>query len=804
MAASPTPAAAPAYATTRRTVGILLLGRAAYRGLWLLAPLLLATTWSAADIGRTVAAVGTFGWLVMLLSSAEKTALKQVPRLPRLANQILRTMVAIVVIPLVVALPVAVGWAVLDADSALWPWAVVWALTGAVVQVLASMHRIEHRNWADALTFVGGAGWLLTATGLTIALGWRPLTWLIVCEAGMLVIIGVGLVACRGRLRVDVRRRAANRPLRRSLLLLGLPETLSLASVGAGYAMISLVSQPHEAAWLYIAVTAAGVIGSMVAYVVRVRSPEISLRLRGAGAITGERQARRLAERALLGGIGFGLLGILAAVATSLPWLVLAVFTVGEIVIFAQRTVAANLVENSRSRWLQGNVRASATGLVTAVVVMAVATPVWGAAGAMGGLLAGQIANAAYLRWLLTPRGPRSGPVPPAASTTATASTAASTAAPTTVSTPRQPSACPSQPPAPGVDMNDQNGDPTTPADGPDRTGLSVVIPCYNEADVLDDTLDEVLAELGHLDLQVVCVDDGSKDATLDILRRRAAADPRVDYLSFTRNFGVEAAFSAGYLYSDKPWLAHIDADGQFPPAEVHQLIEASPGQDAVFGVRAERNDPWLRKAGSAVNQFVARRMLGIELPAGATCFRLIRTDLARAVVNLRLGSPYFLATLPQLTDRWRTVPIQHRARADGPARVRFFQLAGQAMDLWFAFSRRPAHIAIMASAWAAVLATLLGLLHLVAGTPRVLVEGGLAVLVGVALLVIAVEVRCLGVITASQPRPRQFYIRESTMQVDPDDSFTSTEATTVQALRWADPPTSAGDRTPQTTKQGS
>lgn len=318
--------------------------------------------------------------------------------------------------------------------------------------------------------------------------------------------------------------------------------------------------------------------------------------------------------------------------------------------------------------------------------------------------------------------------------------------------------------------------DPPAAAAGPEpyRTGLSVVIPCYNEEANIGATLDEVLTEFDDLDLEIVCVDDGSSDGTLEVLRRRAAEDPRINFVSFTRNFGVEAAFSAGYLYASRPWLVHLDADGQFPAAEARRLIDASQGLDAVFGVRAVRHDPWLRKVGSAVNQFVARRVLDIELPAGGTCFRLVRTDLARAVVNLRLGSPYFLATLPRLTDRWSVVPVAHRARGDGSARVRFFQLAGQAMDLWFAFSRRPAHLAILGACWAGLLAGLLGLIHLTVGLPREVVEGGVVALVGLALLVIAVEVRCLGVIAASQPRPRQFYIREATMPIQPDDTLTA------------------------------
>lgn len=316
--------------------------------------------------------------------------------------------------------------------------------------------------------------------------------------------------------------------------------------------------------------------------------------------------------------------------------------------------------------------------------------------------------------------------------------------------------------------------EPDVPTDGaePIISGLSVVIPCYNEETVLDDTLDEVLAELSEHDLEIVCVDDGSSDGTLDVLRRRAERDRRVHYLSFTRNFGVEAAFSAGYSYASKPWLVHLDADGQFPPAEVRTMVAASAGMDAVFGIRRQRDDPWLRRAGSWLNQFVARRLLGIELPARATCFRLVRTDLARAVVDLRLGSPYFLATLPRLTSRYRLVPVAHRPRGDGPPKVRVAHLAGQAMDLWFAFSRRPAHLA-MGLAWAAaLLAGVLGLAHLVGGLPALLLEVGVAALAAVLLLVIAVLVRCVGVVSANQPRPRQYYIREATMPIQTDDTF--------------------------------
>src|SRR5882757_456803 len=107
--------------------------------------------------------------------------------------------------------------------------------------------------------------------------------------------------------------------------------------------------------------------------------------------------------------------------------------------------------------------------------------------------------------------------------------------------------------------------------------GLSVVVPCLNEADNIDAVYEEIRAELGRYgDLEILFVDDGSTDATLARIRSLAERDHGVSYVSFTRIFGLEAAFSAGYRYVRNPWMLHLDADLQFPPAEAHRLIECA------------------------------------------------------------------------------------------------------------------------------------------------------------------------------------------------------------------------------------
>lgn len=311
------------------------------------------------------------------------------------------------------------------------------------------------------------------------------------------------------------------------------------------------------------------------------------------------------------------------------------------------------------------------------------------------------------------------------------------------------------------------SADPALPA----STGLSVVIPCFNEVDNVEHVCAEVFTELGHLDLELIFVDDGSTDGTLAAVKQLARADPRVRYISFTRNFGFEAAFSAGYRYASRPWLLHLDADQQFPAAEAHRLIEAAgQGYDAVFGVRNDRMDPFVRKLGTAAFHGLAAKVLRIELPRDATAFRLVRTSLARTIVDLRLGTPYFLATVPRLTSRYTTVPVAHRARTRGESKVGVRWLTGHAIGLFVSASRRLTTVASVAALGAGGLALLLalgaatGVLGAAAG------NAALFVLVATVLGVLGVTVRFLVSIAAAQARPRLFYVREATVPIDAAD----------------------------------
>src|SRR5262245_10119098 len=158
-----------------------------------------------------------------------------------------------------------------------------------------------------------------------------------------------------------------------------------------------------------------------------------------------------------------------------------------------------------------------------------------------------------------------------------------------------------------------------------EQIGISVVLPCYNECDNVRDAYESVVDALSGYDLELVFVDDGSTDGTLPAIRRLADLDARVRYLSFTRNFGFEAAFSAGFRYSRKPWILQLDTDMQFPATEAPKLIDrALEGYDAVYGVRLRRYDSPVRTWASRAYHAIGGRLLGIRIPPGATTFRVL------------------------------------------------------------------------------------------------------------------------------------------------------------------------------------
>ncbi len=174
------------------------------------------------------------------------------------------------------------------------------------------------------------------------------------------------------------------------------------------------------------------------------------------------------------------------------------------------------------------------------------------------------------------------------------------------------------------------------------RTGhglLSIVIPCHNEVEVIDDTharLVNVLPATG-MDFEIVYVDDGSRDATLERLEAIAGRDARVQVIELARNFGQQAAMSAGLAAARGDAIVITDADLQDPPEVITEMVRMwRSGVDVAYGRRRTRDGETRFKlvTASLFHRFFAR-LIPYPMPVDTGDFKLIDRAVANAVIAL-------------------------------------------------------------------------------------------------------------------------------------------------------------------------
>ncbi|MCK6370886.1 MAG: glycosyltransferase family 2 protein [Gammaproteobacteria bacterium] len=286
---------------------------------------------------------------------------------------------------------------------------------------------------------------------------------------------------------------------------------------------------------------------------------------------------------------------------------------------------------------------------------------------------------------------------------------------------------------------------------------LSVVIPCYNEEQVLEALFERMTAaaRAWNLDYEVICVDDGSSDRTWALLRAQHARDARWRCLSLARNFGHQAAVSAGMYHACGDALVVIDADLQDPPEEISRMLEKwREGYQVVFAIRASRADPPLKSLLAWAFYRTIAKLVSFRIPVDAGDFCL----LDRRVVNVMNAMPergkYLRGLRAWSGFRQIGLPFQRHARAAGEAHYTFKKSLRLALDGVVSFSSMPLRIASILGWWVSVFA-LVGILFVLA--QRIFSDWfesmGLGPAPGFATIVISilflggVQLICLGII---------------------------------------------------------
>ncbi|MCD8248340.1 MAG: glycosyltransferase family 2 protein [Lachnospiraceae bacterium] len=280
---------------------------------------------------------------------------------------------------------------------------------------------------------------------------------------------------------------------------------------------------------------------------------------------------------------------------------------------------------------------------------------------------------------------------------------------------------------------------------------VSIIVPCYNEQESLPFFYSETGAVLQgtNCDYEFIFVDDGSTDGTLSVLRQLAGQDAHVTYLSFSRNFGKEAAMYAGLCNVDGDYVAVMDADLQDPPALLPQMIALleSGEYDSVATRRKDRNgEPPVRSWFARRFYRLINRISDTDMVDGARDFRLMRREMADAVVSMSEYNRFSKGIFGWVGFRTYWLSFDNVERAAGQTKWSFWKLVKYAIDGIINFSQAPLSIA----SWGGMLMTLVSFFLLLFIIVRRLIFGdpvaGWASTICIIIFIGGLQLFCLGI----------------------------------------------------------
>jgi glycosyltransferase involved in cell wall biosynthesis len=280
---------------------------------------------------------------------------------------------------------------------------------------------------------------------------------------------------------------------------------------------------------------------------------------------------------------------------------------------------------------------------------------------------------------------------------------------------------------------------------------LSLVIPMHNEEPVLEHLFGQLagtVEKLG-LPLEIVCVGDGSRDDTLALLRERAAGDKRIRVIALSRNFGKEAALTAGLDAAAGDMVVPLDADLQDPPELIGEFVSLwEQGYDVVYGVRADRSsDTALKRTTANLFYRIFNMVSDYPIPASTGDFRLMDRQVVEALKRLPERNRFMKGLFAWVGFRQVGVPYVRPARAAGETAWGYRKLFRFAVDGVTAFTTVPLRVWTLVGIGSALLA-LVGAAVLIV---RVLLVGrdvpGYASLMVVLLFGFAPQMVALGVL---------------------------------------------------------
>jgi polyisoprenyl-phosphate glycosyltransferase len=230
------------------------------------------------------------------------------------------------------------------------------------------------------------------------------------------------------------------------------------------------------------------------------------------------------------------------------------------------------------------------------------------------------------------------------------------------------------------------------------RNAVDIVIPVYNEAGVVEKTHQDLAAVLDPLPqvFTIIYVNDGSRDETSASLAQLAASDVRVRLIELSRNFGHQAALTAGLDASSGDVVITMDCDGQHPPELIPQMLGLiSQGYDIVQGQRAETGQGGFKQVTSDAFYRLLNTVSGTHVEPGAADFRAMSRQAVEALKSMPEYHKFLRGMISWMGYRAVILPYQESARVAGQSKYSLAKMLRLAMDAVFSFSLAPLYVGL-------------------------------------------------------------------------------------------------------------
>ena len=277
---------------------------------------------------------------------------------------------------------------------------------------------------------------------------------------------------------------------------------------------------------------------------------------------------------------------------------------------------------------------------------------------------------------------------------------------------------------------------------------LDIVVPCYNEEEMLPIFYKEVSNNLKNINWNVIFVNDGSNDNTLEVIKKLKNSYDNVKYISFSRNFGKESAIYAGLDYSTRDYIILMDADLQDPPSLIPEMLKYISKYDIVGTRRVTRKgEPPIRSFFARLFYKIANKITKIELVDGARDFRLMKREVVNAILDLKEYNRFSKGIFQWVGFETKWLEYENVERVAGTTKWSFWKLFGYSLESIVAFSTAPLAIASIVGILFCIISFIMILVIIIKtlafGDP----VAGWPSMICIIFLVSGIQLFCLGII---------------------------------------------------------